>query len=225
MITSIYRQDSAYRFTPSKFIIMQVKLVYPKIPENSDKFHNKCYAFEKYDGSNLHWKWNVQDGWYLFGTRRTQFSLDRKGISGFQFNHMELRNAPDIFNEKLRDKLTVFLCSHNEFSNYDITLFTEFHGHNSFAGNHEVTDDHELTIIDVMLNNKLFNPETFHKYFSPFGSARLVYQGKYNGQFAEDVRKGKYNVNEGVVVKGIVDGEVFMTKVKTKAYLNKLTKR
>lgn len=41
---------------------MKVDLVYPKIPENSDKFHGKCYAFEKYDGTNLHWIWNPQEG-------------------------------------------------------------------------------------------------------------------------------------------------------------------
>lgn len=204
---------------------MQTKLVYPKIPENSDKFHGKCYAFEKYDGTNLHWKWNVQDGWHLFGTRRTQFSLDRKGISGFNFNHMELRNATDIFNEKLRDRLSMFFCRHVAFKDCEITLFTEFHGPNSFAGGHEVTDEHELTIIDVMRNGILWEPEMFHQYFQKFGSARLVYHGKYSGQFAEDVRKGKYNVNEGVVVKGVVDGEVFMTKVKTKEYLKRLEKR
>ncbi len=204
---------------------MKVDLVYPKIPENSDKFHGKCIAFEKYDGTNLHWKWNLQDGWHLFGTRRTQFSFDRKGIAGFIFNHMETRNAPDIFNESLRDKLTSFLCKHGIFSNCNITLFTEFHGPNSFAGGHEITDEHTLTIIDVMVNNKLLDPELFHQYFQKFGSARLIYQGKYNGQFAEDVRKGKFDVNEGVVVKGVVDGEVFMTKVKTNDYLKRLRQR
>lgn len=204
---------------------MQVKLVYPKIPENSDKFHGRCYAFEKYDGSNLHWKWNLEDGWYLFGTRRTQFTFNRAGISGFNFNHMELRNAPDIFNEKLRDKLTVFLSKHVAFQNCEITLFTEFHGPKSFAGGHEIDDEHQLTIIDVMRNGQLFEPELFHQYFQKFGSAKLIYQGKYNGQFAEDVRNGKYNVNEGVVVKGVVDKEVFMTKVKTKDYLKRLKNR
>lgn len=204
---------------------MQVKLVYPKIPENSDKFHGRCYAFEKYDGTNLHWKWNKEDGWYAFGTRRTQFPLTAAGISGFRFNHMELIKAPDIFNETLRDKLTMFLCKHSAFSDCEITLFTEFHGPNSFAGSHEITDEQELTIIDIMRNNQLFEPELFHQYFQKFGSAKLIYQGKYSGQFTEDVRNGKYNVNEGVVCKAKVDGEVFMTKIKTKEYLKRLKQR
>lgn len=205
---------------------MKVNLVYPKIPENSDKFHGKCYAFEKYDGTNLHWKWNVKEGWHSFGTRRTQFSFDRKGIAGFQFDHHECRNAPDIFNENLRDKLTMYLCGeHDVFNLCEVTLFTEFYGPKSFAGGHDIDDEHELVIIDVMCNGKLITPENFIRNFQQFGSARLIYTGKYSGQFAEDVRKGKYDVNEGVVVKGVVDGEVFMTKVKTKDYLKRLEKR
>jgi len=78
---------------------MKIDLIYPKIPENSNKFHGKCIAFEKYDGTNLHWKWNIQEGWHLFGTRRTQFTLNAKGINGFKFDHIELSHAPDIFNE------------------------------------------------------------------------------------------------------------------------------
>ena len=204
---------------------MKIDLIYPKIPENSDKFHGKCIAFEKYDGTNLHWKWNLQEGWHLFGTRRTQFTFNAKGINGFRFDHIGLSHAPDIFNETLRDKLTMFLCKHGVFSTCDVTLFTEFHGPNSFAGDHEISDEHTLTIIDVMMNNKLLDPELCNQYFSKFGSARMIFQGKYSGQFAEDVRKGKYDVNEGVVVKGMVDGEVFMTKIKTNDYLKRLRQR
>jgi hypothetical protein len=204
---------------------MQVKLVYPKIPENSDKFHGKCYAFEKYDGTNLHWKWEPEVGWTHFGTRRTQFTLDAKGIAGFNFNHMELMHAPDIFNSTLRDKLTMRLCQNSAYHLNSIIVFTEFLGPNSFAGGHEITDEHELVMIDVMVNGKLMAPDLFTQVFANFPIAQLVYTGKYSGQFAEDVRKGKYNVNEGVVVKGIVDKEVFMTKVKTDDYLRRLRQR
>ena len=179
---------------------MQINLIYPKIPENSDKFHGKCIAFEKYDGTNLHWKWDPQEGWTHFGTRRTQFTLDERGILGFQFNHMEVRSAPRIFNDILRDKLTMFLCKHSVYSVSNVIVFTEFYGPNSFAGNHEITDEHQLILIDVMVNGRLLAPEVFIKDFSQFGSAQVIYTGKYSGQFAEDVRKGKYNVNEGVVV-------------------------
>jgi hypothetical protein len=51
-----------------------------------------------------------------------------------------------------------------------------------------------------------------------------VYQGKFSGQLFVDVRKGKYNVAEGVVVKGIFSGQVYMAKIKTEVYLDRLKK-
>jgi len=204
---------------------MQVKLVYPKIPENSDKFQGKCIAFEKYDGTNLHWKWEPGKGWTHFGTRRTQFSLDRKGISGFNSNHTELKNAPDIFNESLRDKLTMHFCQNSAYHLYNIIVFTEFYGPNSFAGGHEINDEHELVMIDVMINDRIMAPELFIQTFANFPIARVIYKGKYTGQFTEDVRKGKYDVNEGVVCKAKIDNDVLMTKVKTNDYLKRLKKK
>jgi len=213
---------------------MKIDLVYPKIPENSDKFHDKCIAFEKYDGTNLHWCWSVQEGWHKFGTRRTQFPFTRNGIADFAKEHPELAPAPHLFNERLRDRLTVLFARGNDWYR-KFTLFTEFYGPNSFAGGHSDedarNDSQELILIDLSCDKKILPPEEFLKVFKlipgdiEFPTAQVIYTGKYSGQFAEDVRKGKYNVNEGVVVKGIVDGEVFMTKVKTKDYLKRLEKR
>lgn len=212
---------------------MKIDLIYPKIPENSDKFHGKCIAFEKYDGTNMHWTWNIADGW-RFGTRRTQFLLNKSGVNDFVKEHSELVNAPQLFNDYWRDNLTMF-CSKLHYTpryyNNEFTFFTEFYGPNSFAGGHSAEDAHdetqELVLIDVAFDGKIIPPEEFLKRFrlQEYSIARVVYEGKYSGQFAEDVRNGKYNVNEGVVVKGIVDGEVFMTKVKTKDYLKRLEKR
>jgi len=206
---------------------LKIDLIYPKIPENSNKFHDKCIAFEKYDGTNLHWAWTANDGW-KFGTRRTQFPLTRKGISDFTKEHSELAVAPYLFNDIFRDRLTIY-CNTYHYWTRDFTFYTEFYGPNSFAGSHskqdEFDDAQELILIDVAFDKKIIPPEDYLKTFQSYPLARVVYQGKYNGQFAEDVRKGKYNVNEGVVVKGVVDNEVFMTKVKTKEYLKRLKKR
>lgn len=204
---------------------MKIDLIYPKITENSNKFHGKCIAFEKYDGTNLHWKWDPQMGWHVFGTRRTQFTLDRVGIAEFSKEHSELANAPHIFNEALRDQLTMNFCINSAKYLHNITVFTEFYGPNSFAGGHVAEDDHKLIMIDVMVNGRLMPPEQFNQHFYEFECARVVFQGKYSGQFAEDVRKGRHDVNEGVVVKGVVDNEVFMTKVKTNDYLKRLRQR
>lgn len=206
---------------------MKIDLIYPKIPENSDKFHGKCIAFEKYDGTNMHWAWDANDGW-KFGTRRTQFVLNRKGIAEFIKEHPELANAPHLFNDNFRDRLTLFTNTHHYWTR-DFIFFTEFYGPNSFAGGHseiDVADDtQELILFDVSFDGKLLPPEKFLDSFQGYPIAQVIYRGKYSGQFTEDIRNGNYNVNEGVVVKGIVDGEVFMTKVKTKDYLKRLKKR
>lgn len=208
---------------------MKVDLVYPKIPENSNKFFDKCIAFEKYDGTNLHWRWTLSDGWHLFGTRRTQFKLNSVGIDEFNLEHSELKNAVNIFNEQFRDSLTVFLCQHVRYFYNKMDIFTEFYGPNSFAGGHSWNDedngDQKLVIIDVAKNDKIIPPQTLIDDFGTFNIAKVIYTGKYSGQFAEDVRNGKYDVDEGVVCKGLVDGEVFMTKVKTKDYLKRLKNR
>lgn len=208
---------------------MKIDLIYPKIPENSDKFHGKCIAFEKYDGTNLHWEWSLQDGWFLFGTRRTQFIFNRYGIEEFTKIHPELSNAPHIFNDQFRDRLTALFCQNTTYRNSEMTVFTEFLGPNSFAGGHSeediLNDDQDLVMIDVAIYGKIISPEKFREDFLDFPIARVVYTGKYSGQFAQDVHNGKFNVNEGVVVKGIVNGEVFMTKIKTKDYLKRLQER
>jgi hypothetical protein len=210
---------------------MKTSLLYPKIPEDSDKFLSRCIAFEKYDGTNMHWEWDSWEKcWVKFGTRRTEFSFDRVGIEEFKKEHSELANAPQIFNDFLRDKLTQRVSECYEHNS--VIVFAEFYGPNSFAGGHEMQDQidntQQLILFDVMVDKKLIPPESFLGNFAVFLSpyvANVIYTGKYNGQFTEDVRKGKYKVNEGVVCKGIVDGDIFMTKVKTLDYLRRLKQR
>lgn len=208
---------------------MKIDLIYPKIPENSDKFQGKCIAFEKYDGTNLHWIWNIDDGWHKFGTRRTQFSFDKGGESEFIEEHSELERAPELFNDTLRDWLTTFLCQTEPYKSSKVTVFTEFYGPNSFAGNHSPSDAdkdwQQLTLIDVAIGNQIIAPDLFVNDFRQFPIAKIIYKGKYSGQFAQDVIDGKYNVNEGVVCKGLVDNRVFMTKIKTEDYLKRLRQR
>ncbi len=210
---------------------MKIDLIYPKIPENSNKFLGKCWAFEKLDGTNMHWIWTMADGWHLFGTRRTQFKLSKEAIDEFNKIHPELANAAPVFNDKYRDKLTTLLSRTKNWCHQHWTIFTEFYGPNSFAGAHDAedarTNAQTLTIIDLAINKLMFSPEQLIEDFEKGGIeiARLVYCGKYSGQFSEDIRDGKYPVNEGVVVKGIVDDTLFMTKIKTKDYLKRLQKR
>ena len=69
----------------------------------------------------------------------------------------------------------------------------------------------------------MLGPQRFVADFGHLPTARVVYQGKLTGKFAENVRTGKYDVSEGVVCKGGSGGEdLWMAKIKTYAYLKKL---
>lgn len=206
---------------------MKIDLIYPKIPENKNIFLEQCIAFEKIDGTNMHWIWTPGIGWNAFGTRRTRFDLNNSGILEFESTHPELKEAPHIF-----------LRAYNNIVNnppHEIILFTEFVGENSFAGSHQANDKKKLVLFDAMINGKLLEPKQFLDAFITYNPPKefedefdmpvIIYSGKYNGQFVEDIRKGKFNLNEGVVVKGLVNGNLFMTKIKTNIYLKKLQQR
>lgn len=206
---------------------MKVSLVYPKIPENKNVFLGQCIAFEKLDGTNMHWVWTPGVGWSAFGTRRTRFDLTDEGIAEFKKEHSELSEAPHIFQRAFKGIINN--------PPHEVILFTEFLGDNSFAGAHKAEDKKRLVLFDAMVNGKMLLPKQFLDSFSTFNPPEeyedefdlpaVIYSGKYTGQFTEDVRNGKYKVNEGVVVKGLVKGELFMTKIKTKEYLKRLRQR
>ena len=206
---------------------MKIPLAYPKISDGSNCPLNRCFAFEKCDGTNLHFNWSLSDHWHKFGTRRTEFFFNRDGVKEFNKEHPGLENAIDYFNYNVRDSLTAYFSKHTLSEHH--TVFCEFFGPNSFAGQHSKEDaemgNQKLVIIDVSVNNKLLSPQQLIEDFNQFGGidiAKVIYKGKYSGQFANDVRNGKYPVNEGVVCKGIVDGEVYMCKIKTNAYMERL---
>ena len=72
-------------------------LHYPKIPGSRNAPTARCVAFEKYDGTNLHWDWDRDFGWHAFGTRRDQFNLTPDGIAEFSAKHDHLSEAPGVF--------------------------------------------------------------------------------------------------------------------------------
>ena len=47
-------------------------LYYPKIPGSRHCPDRRCVAFEKYDGTNLHWDWDRDFSWHAFACLRNQ---------------------------------------------------------------------------------------------------------------------------------------------------------
>ena len=168
-----------------------------------------CIAFYKYDGSNLRWEWSPKQGWNKFGTRRQLFDATDP-LYG---------KAIPIFMNTMADEI-VRRVKDVERGIQRITVFTEFFGPGSFAGQHVDSDTMELRLFDAFLYKRgLMGPGAFVKTFGdlPY-AAEVVYRGNLNQQFISDVRTGKYPVVEGVVAKG----DDFMVKIKTNAYFAKL---
>jgi hypothetical protein len=205
------------------FVELVTMLYYPKIASTRQCPGGRCVAFEKYDGTNLHWEWNPDFGWHSFGTRRDEFSLSQSGIRQFRHFHAHLAESVDLFRGGLSEDIEkVLRRQFLTFSN--IRVFTEFFGPNSFAGLHKESDPKELVLFDVWAEPFGFiGPDQFILDFGHLSVARVIYKGRLTGTFAENVRKGKYKVNEGVVCKGGRGGaDLWMAKIKTYAYRERL---
>jgi hypothetical protein len=203
--------------------VTRIKLAYPKIPDSKNCPLAKCVAFEKYDGTNLHWVWENELGWYAFGTRRDRFDLDERGIAEFNAAHPGLEEAPPIFVRDFAKSLEVLFQENPQYCSAKITAFTEFLGASSFAGMHKQDEPKQLVVFDVEVDRTLVEPEQFLQDFSAVNIAKVVYRGKLTGKFIDEVREGKYGVTEGVVCKGKSNASgIWMVKIKTLAYMKKL---
>ena len=198
---------------------------YPKIPGGRNAPDGRCVAFEKYDGTNLHWDWDRDFGWHAFGTRRDEFNLTDAGVEQFVRRHAHLRQCVEVFRSTLAEGLERVFREHPGYAEFaSLKAFTEFLGPNSFAGLHKEEDPKELRLFDVWAEPfGMVGPRQFVADFGHLSIARMVHEGPLTGKFAEDVRVGKYGVVEGVVCKGGAGGpDVWMVKIKTYAYLKRL---
>jgi len=193
---------------------------YPSIMPSSKAPHDSCIAFEKFDGSNIRVKYTNKKGFCLFGSRTQMFD---KG-------HPFLGEAVNIFYQFYENPLVNLIEEHFRHER-EVIAFLEFFGPNSFAGFHEKDDPKTLMLFDLMVghkNRKFLLPQEFIKLCSPtMAIPRVIYEGNLNAQLIQDVRDGKYDVVEGVVCKGTQRtgahrGNVWMAKIKTQSYLDKL---
>jgi hypothetical protein len=200
-------------------------LHYPKIPSTEGCPGGRCVAFDKIDGTNLHWSWDRDFGWHAFGTRRDEFNLTPHGIADFHAAHAGLDGCTELFLRSFSDELERIFREHDTYRGFAaFKAFTEYAGPGSFAGQHQGGDEKELVLFDVLAEELgLIGPAQFIADFGHLRIPRVVFQGKFTGQFTEDVRRGRFGVAEGVVVKGGSGGDdLWMAKVKTDAYRERL---
>ncbi len=75
-----------------------------------------------------------------------------------------------------------------------------------------ICGEQRLVLFDVSLNSQMLGPEELVDRFGHLDIPRILYRGKFKGQ----------NVPEGVVVKGGSGDGLWMAKVKTRAYEERL---
>ncbi len=196
---------------------------YPSIINSSKAPRKAMVAFEKYDGSNIRVKYTTKQGFSLFGSRHEL--IDRSN----EF----LGEAIDIFRNDFENILVSIFKKHFS-TERELIVFGEFFGSQSFAGQHEDNDPKQIVLFDILVGHKnrhFLLPTDFIRIFSnEVNTAKVIYQGNLTDGFITDVRKGVYQVNEGVVCKGLdrtgaFSGNVWMCKIKTYAYLNRLRER
>lgn len=195
---------------------------YPKMPGPVGAQLGRCVAFEKLDGTNLFWEWHREFGWTDFGTRSASYRLDPTGTSEFAINHAGLGAAVVLFANTLYTPLADIRAAEPGVDR--AVAYTEFVGVHSFAGMHKAADPKELVLFDLFVPGYGFlGPWRFLELFAALPIPKVVYQGKFSGKLTEDVRSGRFPVAEGVVIKGGTGGaDVWMAKVKTNAYLQRL---
>ena len=194
---------------------------YPSIPDSKKApIGQRCVAFYKYDGSNMRWEWSKKRGFHKFGTRTRLFDetdqVFGEGVPLFMDTMAQpiQERVLDVYGSKLER----------------FTAFGEFLGKNSFAGSHIKDDEKYLKLFDVTVFKKGFiDPKLFVQMFGEFDfTAEEVYRGPLTEGFINSVRNSGpgqlpgYDLNEGVIVKGGEGHKLWMTKIKTYAYLAKL---
>jgi hypothetical protein len=191
-----------------------------------------CFAFQKYDGSNLRFRWDRKAGWCQFGTRRRLFTAADP----------EYGQAVPLFLGKYAPGVEQVIRGDPHFRQaQEVICYCEFFGPHSFAGLHDpghpvlaqagVTgnDPKDLVLFDVNVHRKgLLAPRHFLDVFGHLPVAAVVYEGELTPQFIAAVRGGTYPVQEGVVAKGLqgkAPHGIWMRKIKTAAYLAELKRR
>lgn len=185
-----------------------------------DYFGKYIYAFDKVDGSNFRAEWTRKlskktrftNGFGKFGTRGETIKTQRNPFYA----------AVEIFQEKFSEDLDRIFCDEKIFRGVDeITVYGEFFGSKSFAGQHDWNEPHDIKLFDIWLYKRDFLvPSDFLKIFGNLDICPLIYQGEFTPNVLKMIENNAFNLKEGVVCKGVEEQKLFMFKIKTNKWLN-----
>jgi hypothetical protein len=178
-------------------------------------------AFDKLDGSNVRAEWSRKKGWHKFGSRRQMLDESHPFLGG------AIPLILSTYGDSLAKELTDNPALHKP---ERATAYFEYLGPNSFAGQHdpqvlgvESNAPMRVVLIDLNVHRRGFvAARDFIKHLAHLGIPRIIHRGELDRDFVSSVRSGVYDVVEGVVCKGGEGHGLWMAKVKTSAYLERL---
>jgi len=184
-----------------------------------------CIVFVKYDGSNMRFEWSPKRGWYKFGTRKCM--IDE--------NHLIYGPAITLFKQKYGEELDKMFRTDKFFRSLQSAVaFGEFFGPRSFAGMHYPDDEkRDVVMFDMNLHKKgLMSPRDFVNCFGHMPIAEVLTECNFTEELIQNTRKelmsldSKYEIRadvpEGVICKGGSGHQLWMCKIKTERYKEKL---
>ena len=210
---------------------------YTSIPKWKPEHLGKhIFGFYKMDGSNFRAEWDRKlskkskftQGFSKFGTRKEVIQKNNPFFEGVK-----------IFDNKFSYELDEIFRTHKTFRGIDrITVYGEFSGENSFAGTHDWNEPHDIYLYDIFQFKKGYLPPAEFLKIFPYGEFDIC-KKMYKGIFTEEVIKhvedgdlcqwqypqSTQDLEEGIVFKGVEDGKVFMFKVKTNEWLQKVKEK
>lgn len=202
-----------------RFVI--IMKTYPHLEHcTSKQLGSSVWSFDKKDGSNIRAEWTKKKVWYKFGTRKCIIDNTHEHFGG----------AIDIFMNKYSDDLArIFTDNKNYRNSRTFTIFMEYFGPNSFAGQHIDTDVKDVLLFYIFQFKKGFIvPKQFVKDFGALGIPEVIYKGELTEDFIREVKEDIFGLDEGVICKGVRKTKgndiVWMTKIKTLNWLERLKK-
>jgi len=203
---------------------------YTSIPKWKPEYFGKhVFGFDKIDGSNFRAEWDRKlskksrftKGFSKFGTRNQAIHKNSQFFEGVK-----------IFDEKFSEGLDELFRTEKRFRGIDrITVYGEFFGDNSFAGIHDWNEPHDIFLYDVFLYKKGYlPPREFKDVFQEnFDCCIQFWNGLFNEEIVKKVESNtmnrKFKLEEGMVFKGVEEGKVFMFKIKTDEWLQKVKEK